>query len=323
MLQRNRFRLARERPPPARQVVDILKFNAHIEQRPIHITEGRETAQVLHPPFNASCCLQLRACSHQSLNYSVGFVQLVSSRKCQLDYDIGRGFWEFGGLGNGEMIVDSDGRQMPFYGATKEVVNVRGRVDSDQQICIRMVDQPSIKFSWSLDLWACSTSDNAQVEKIKPVLEGITRHQTFLTCVLLLDHNTNEMHILKAVEWKLNFSAVVDLQQAVGRRLTVFGRTDMLCMQPKMIRSADRKKQMIRTLGEDKCATMTANDSDTLVWKHEMCINAVTIVKSRVSYDDLKSNNNKSYTRAANDAKQQMHLKLLKKFINNQTQSKL
>ena len=296
--------------PAARNLVSITKFEASVERRPVSINENADTVQIFHPPFKASCTLRVKACKHQGLDFSVGFVQLVSFRKCQLQYNIGTAHWEFFGLASGEMIVDSDGEQLPFYGSKKEVKNISGKQEAEQHISISMVDQPSIKCSWSLDLWACSTSRDSGASKLSPLLKAIRRDQRFLTCVLLLDHVTGDMKILDTVEWGLKLTSLVDLGQKIGRRVRV-SRGEQC--QPRGI-TANRKRKLVKSLNDDKCTAVTANDADMLIWNHERCLNTVTIVHSRTCYDNLQLS--KSFSQDMKDKKvsEALHKTLLKLF---------
>ena len=280
--------------PSARHLVDVKKFEAFIYQQPDHVIEDVDAVQIFHPPFKALCRLRVKACNYQELDFSVGFVQLVLSRKCKLEYNIGAAYWEFSGLTNDKMIVDSDGQQLPFYGSEREVQRLSGTVVSDREVCISMVDQPSLKCSWSLDLWACQPSRKSLVSKLSPLLKEITRDQTFLTSVLLLDHVTGDMEVLASVEWGLKLAGLVDVTRKVGRRVTLLRRRGNLVVQPKKTNSAKRKRQLVKSLKDDKCMTVTANDSDMLIWRHKHCLNPVTIVQSRICYDSLQSDCRKS-----------------------------
>jgi hypothetical protein len=154
-----------------------------------------------------------------------------------------------------------------------------------------MVDQPSIKCSWSLDLWACPTSKDSEASKLSPLLKAIRRDQRFLTCVMLLDHVTGDMKILETVEWGLKLTSLVDLDQKIGRRVTL-SRTDVHQPRPS---TANRKRKLVKSLNDDKCTAVTANDADMLIWNHQHCLNTVTIVHSKTCYDNLQLG--KSYSK--------------------------
>lgn len=271
----------------ARHLVSVKQFEAFLYHQSDQVTETRDAVQIFHPPFKALCKLQIKAHDCLELDFSIGFVQIVSSRKCKLQYNVGAAHWEFSGLENDDMVVDSDGQQLPFYGSKTEVQRISGRSLSDREVCISMVDQPSMTCSWSLDLWACQTGKNSMVSKLSPMLKKITRDQMFLTCVLLLDYVTGDMKVLASVEWGLKSVGLVDVTRKVGQRVTFLrGRCNQV-KQPKKRNSTKRKRQLVKILKDDKCMSSTANDLDVLIWRHRHCLNPVVVVQSRINSSQM------------------------------------
>eukprot|EP00118_Oscarella_pearsei_P005496 m.25312 g.25312 ORF g.25312 m.25312 type:complete len:318 (+) comp28776_c0_seq1:945-1898(+) len=274
--------------------VKITKASTCIDTRRIRVQEYEEAVQILHPSFRASCELNIKASSldETQLNFSVGFVQFVKARRCSLEYSTGRACWEFNGFKTGDAILDADGSRKPFYGCKKEVLHIRGPIEEDRRERIEMVDQPSIKSSWNLELFACglpgpSPTGSVRPMRLYPKLKSILRDQSFVTCVVLWDHVRDVFSVLRAYEWSLKLEVLVDVSLRVGSRARVISSAKDLYAQPR--RKTKTQKLLALLEFPDSSFDVTANDSDTLVWRHKRCLQPVTIVKSKAIRDDLRT----------------------------------
>ena len=278
--------------------IRITKVTTTIEKRPIRVQEHKEAVQILHPPFRASC--EFEICPEDdddddNDDFSIGFVQFVKSRRCCLDYTSGRACWEFNGFKTHDVVLDADGSAMPFYGGNKEVVNVHGG-GARRNYRIEMVDQPSIKSSWKLELYASGLSvDSDSTKRLCPRLKSIMRNQRFVTCVVLHDHVTDRFTVLRAYEWSLKLAVAIDATQQIGARARVVSTAKDLYAQPRRRKGASMRRfaELLDSRpGDSPLLDVTANDSDTLVWRHKYCLRPVTIVKSKTICDDLGTSTN-------------------------------
>lgn len=222
--------------------------HAQVDKTETKLKENPSTLNYITPHFRAEAEIDIGPL-RDGEEYTVGWVQAVTSMKFFNTYPSGQSSWEIQELNERDTIAvsDADGRQYPWYGVTTECMKVRGPCDTRQRLHVLMNDNFSPTVSWAVP-----------VGKDQPdTLKRIHRDQSFIAWLVAKNEANGDILPLRAYQWRAVINIAIDPTRTIGERAKL--------LEPKL--QAQPLELFDIRVPQSALQSPRANEAQKFVWR--------------------------------------------------------